>query len=1093
MFATVSSRFVSIPLFVLTIIAAGPAAAAGADDWPAAVDPLLARQLDRRVQPAAISRPMEDRGGDALVDVWIVLEDADIPRQWLTEAGVVIRTDLGGILTADAPADAVALLAGKPWVRSIEASRSMRHCLDASVPDIRANAVWDVLGAGNRGAGTVVGVIDSGIDYRHGDFRSDDGRSRVLAIWDQLDSSGPPPAGFQYGTLWGRESLDQNTCTHVPRRFHGTHVAGIAAGDGSETGNGRPPYQYVGVAPDASLLVANHEDNVRDTQIVDAVNWMIAEAAGRPLSVNMSFTAHYGPHDGSHTLDRALSQMVGPGIPGRVICAAAGNEGDDPIHAKTVLTGPSNGYYPYLRVRSPDDFEWAVIQAWVPASSSVSARLWVPADESASDYVITNWVSKNSRHVMEVDRGIFRGIAVTVDARRAPNPNNTAFNEISFVIEKNGTDADFAGTGFDLEFDGAGTPIEAWIAMAPPGVGFAANPNDALLIQPDSENTVGTPASAENVIGVASYVTKNAWTTVDGNVHEDSGAVIGEIAITSARGPMANGIRKPDLAAPGQYVAAAWETHIQPDYGNRRGQSLPDGKHFIDQGTSMASPHACGAAALLMQKNPSLDAAQIKQILIATASDRGAPGWDGRWGAGKLDVLAAWNAVPFAQAPTPAATPSAVPVPVPTPVPTVPVPAGTPLPAEWVYGFGGADLAQSGWKAIPGGFTGAPAGSVQTGAVAPGAFPDSGDLRGLILRASAGQVAFAHALEPLRTDGGPVILRAVVRADRPEAALSLAALKGNLSTGALADGSIGLRTDVSAAGYNAAPRAMVLMYQPDAGEIVTPAVQAAASPGGPPVSVIVERLEIYRPAAAGSIPGRLLMAELDAAVPATPIPPPSPVPWASPTPSPLPPATNTPPPAPTRTPTLAPTPTSSPAVQPTFTHTPAAPTTLPGGWRLLAGDPAGDTLSGGLDIAGVSILAEGGVVRFRVVFHQPFASDAFRRESFIEIFLDTDGNPGTGDESFGAEYSLSAGTDFLETEYAENLNQWSDPTGFGLWDLHPVGRPAAVSVSGPDTLEMAVNLADIGNPASLGIAVSSFNMNTFDFDECPDGGPARWP
>jgi subtilisin family serine protease len=69
----------------------------------------------------------------------------------------------------------------------------------------------DALGAAYRGRGVVVGIVDSGIDIFHPDFRdpADSTSSRILAIWDQLDDSGPAPIGYPYGTLYTRENIER--------------------------------------------------------------------------------------------------------------------------------------------------------------------------------------------------------------------------------------------------------------------------------------------------------------------------------------------------------------------------------------------------------------------------------------------------------------------------------------------------------------------------------------------------------------------------------------------------------------------------------------------------------------------------------------------------------------------------------------------------------------------------------------------------------------------------------------------------------------------------------------------------------------------
>ena len=874
--------------------------------------------------------------------------------------------------------------------------------------------------------------------------------------------------------------MDEKTCKHVPRRFHGTHVAGIAAGDGSETGNGQPAYQYVGVAPEANLLVVNHEDDVRDTQILDAVNWIMQTAGSSPVSINMSFGAHYGLHDGSYTLDQALNLLVGPGKAGKVISAAVGNEGNALIHAKTVLKKPVNDYSPYLRVWSPDDYSYALIQVWYPSNASVQSRLLIPKDEQSKQYVTTNWVAKNGRHVFEVNegifKGIFKGILVTLDGREAPCSANRNYNLITFILDKNNQNVNFAKFGFDLELNGPGTEIEAWLAFSPPGVAFERYPDDELQIQPDSECTISTPASAANVIGTASYVTKKQWITVDGNEHNDSSAIIGSIAESSGRGPLHNGTRKPDLAAPGQYIVAAWQSNIQPDYGTRRSQSVPDGKHFIDQGTSMASPHVCGAAALLLQKNPRLDADQIKQLLISSAHNENPAGWDGRWGAGKMDIKPAWDAAPV---------PSEIPTPGVTPV--VPSPTQSPLPQNsirplLVYEFNQNGIAGNGWAEIPGGFTHAAAGSAVTTSIPDLLFPSSKDKQGISVQVQDKQVVFLYAQTPVQTNGVPMLIRALVKANRPEVSITLAALKGNLQSSLGVDGSIATYMPATAKGYLNKERFLTLLYKPDGGNQFTPIIQVAAADHAPSVQVWIDKLEIYELAnTAINYPGYLFYSNWFAQG----------QPQATVTPF-------SPSPLPTWTPTLFVQPSFTPTWTPTSIPVPSpisTPTGISSGeWIVLGSDPSGDARNPSYDIKQLLIRLSGTDVTFRMVTNKPWANENTRKsQSTFEIALDTDNNKSTGDPFTGADYLLTAGIDFLTDEYRESICQWSDPDKLGFYDFYQIKNLQRIESPDLNTLDITISLADIGNPVSVQIFSSIFDQETFDKDVCPDVGSISYP
>ena len=89
------------------------------------------------------------------------------------------------------------------------------------------------------GRGVLVGLVDSGVDYRHLAFLTADGKSRILRLWDQ-GIPGNPPKGYATGTEYTNEEINEALSLSVQegRRLvpsedgsgHGTAVLGVAAG-----------------------------------------------------------------------------------------------------------------------------------------------------------------------------------------------------------------------------------------------------------------------------------------------------------------------------------------------------------------------------------------------------------------------------------------------------------------------------------------------------------------------------------------------------------------------------------------------------------------------------------------------------------------------------------------------------------------------------------------------------------------------------------------------------------------------------------------------------------------------------------------------
>jgi len=194
------------------------------------------------------------------------------------------------------------------------------------------------------GRGTLVAVLDSGIDYFHEDFRNRNGTTRISALWDQT-----------LGRIFTKEEINEALDTGsrgaarelVPSTDgsgHGTSVAGIAAGNGQESEGA-----YRGVAYESDLLVvklgnAREEGFPRTTELMRAVDFVVGRAVdmGMPLAVNISFGNTYGSHDGTGLLETFLDDI---GNYGRTtIVVGSGNEG--------AAAGHLSGNFPYVRGRA---------------------------------------------------------------------------------------------------------------------------------------------------------------------------------------------------------------------------------------------------------------------------------------------------------------------------------------------------------------------------------------------------------------------------------------------------------------------------------------------------------------------------------------------------------------------------------------------------------------------------------------------------------------------------------------------------------------------------------------------------------------------
>jgi len=541
-----------------------------------------------------------------------------------------IGSVIGDIATIDLPLNAVGALSQLPNIIYVEAARQVRSRLDVSVPATGATALrggtppnW----TGLTGKGVIVGIVDSGIDLNHADFKDPSGKSRVLFLWDQA-TSGKPPSGFTNGNECTKTMIDARSCSEVDPDGHGTHVAGIAAGSGSATGNGLPPFRYVGMAPQADLIVVSLDvTGSTDTAVLDGISYIQSKASalGRASVVNLSLGGDLGPHDGTSNFQRGLDNASGLG---KVIVGAAGNENGANIHASGIVTQSSATTVGFTLPAGDND---EILDLWYPGADQIGISLSngtcttpVVNPGGASPFDTPCGMIQISSSEINPDNGD-REIAVVLQRGSRPLTTGAWRAILSGIKITNGR--------FDGWFQFSGSSASS------------AQFTDHI----DNSITLTDVATATQPIAVAAYTTKISWTSLAGPVRDpDPTATVGEIAPFSSLGPrrscsrtaLCPKIQKPEITAPGKWIISSLsENAPRPDPA----AIDPDGVHVAHEGTSMSAPHVTGAVTLLLQAAPNATANQVKNALTTTASSdtftKTVP--NNAWGYGKLNVQAA--------------------------------------------------------------------------------------------------------------------------------------------------------------------------------------------------------------------------------------------------------------------------------------------------------------------------------------------------------------------------------------------------------------------------------------------------------------------
>jgi subtilisin family serine protease len=558
----------------------------------------------------------------------------------ILEVGGRVGTRLGPVVTAWVPMSGLRTLAGKTGVEYVEASTLLYPELDTSVPATRA----DLVHGGNynlRGQGVLVCIFDTGLDYTHDDFQNADGTTRVLYMWDQT-VSGTPPSGFGYGVEWTKSDIDAELGASPPGvvseqdlNGHGTHVAGIAAGNGLATGNSQPSEKYVGMAPEADLLIIKGgNDSFPTSNVIDGIAWAMAKAnqLGQPIVINLSIGGHSGAHDGTRTHEQAIAAAVGQG---KVVVASAGNSADDQIHDRVTLTG--SGVLDSMKVNiseytpaSGTSNDYVLFNIWYDGSASVTVSVTGP--DLTSTY--GPWISGSST----AGETQASGYVYANNASSGTDPRNGDKQMVlQFFDDVEGIEPSAGEWTIYYELaSGDSTHVDLWID---------GDTIDATVVGGGSGYTVSEPGTGTGEICVGSYITKKSWLAIDGGTWGWWSLTEGDISPFSSWGPTRDGRQKPDISAPGQGIMAALSTQMSSQPAEN--VTDPDGVHRLTQGTSMAAPHVTGAVALLLQAQPYLTASQVRDHLTNTAVRDGFTGGSANntWGHGKMDVKAAVDVV----------------------------------------------------------------------------------------------------------------------------------------------------------------------------------------------------------------------------------------------------------------------------------------------------------------------------------------------------------------------------------------------------------------------------------------------------------------
>ncbi|MDR1181402.1 MAG: S8 family peptidase [Bacteroidales bacterium] len=465
---------------------------------------------------------------------------------------------------------------------------------------------------GFTGKDIIIGFTDWGFDYTNPVFYDTTLTDyRILRAWDQYRNAGPAPEGFNYGTeLTGKDALLQAQCDTsnvYGYGYHGTHVASIAAGSGAET-----PYR--GVAYEANLLFVTI--SVSEQAILDAFLWMykVAQIEQKRLVVNMSWGLYYVDNmDGTGRVAQMIDSLSSLGV---VFVSSAGNNGDVFFHLPHTFS-PENDTLKSLIsfAGNGGDAQWGQSVSMLSSpNTAFSFGLQMLNSNNEPIAMSPFYHTETDNHYIDTFLIINSSDTVFYNAfiEKSNQYNNRP--QARFRIKSNQYQSALIVVSDSGDFH-AWNLIELSNGVGNWGGDFVSN-NIEGFSSGDAHYGIGAPAHVDCVISVAAHRSK---------VKNAAGRETeGDIAYFSSYGPTIDQRVKPEISAPGYQVIASVSSFTQPEIDrlsvvrsiNFQGRAY----NFIRlSGTSMSSPFVAGVAALVLQANPNLTPAQVKEILIQTA------------------------------------------------------------------------------------------------------------------------------------------------------------------------------------------------------------------------------------------------------------------------------------------------------------------------------------------------------------------------------------------------------------------------------------------------------------------------------------------
>ncbi len=460
------------------------------------------------------------------------------------------------------------------------------------------------------GSGIMIGILDTGIDYRNPIFQNIDGSTRIAGIWDQTIQDGTMPEDLDYGSEYTEEMINEALRSENPLEIvpsmdtegHGTFIASVAAG------NADLDNRFIGAAPESTLAVvklktaksylkdfyAIRQDAVcfQENDIMLALKYIngLARKRNMPLVLCIALGTNLGGHNGTSLLSALLDAYAS--TLNRSVVISSGNGAVQRRHFSHEFLNMNDVAEAEIRVE--EGVNGFVVELWTTVPNIMTVAFTSPSGER------TGYISFKQGYEYR-EEFLFDQTDVEVEYRLLLENNDS---QLIFMRFRNPSQGIWRISIKPVRIsDGR---FHLWL----PVPGFVTG--DVYFLQANPDTTLAEPGSSLVAMTVAFY-----------------NGIDNSVDINSGRGYTRDERIKPDYAAPGVMVTGAGLNN----------------EFVVRSGSSVSVGIAAGASALLMEwvirqtGSRGVNSSQIRNIILLGAEQRpGAENPNREWGYGTMDL-----------------------------------------------------------------------------------------------------------------------------------------------------------------------------------------------------------------------------------------------------------------------------------------------------------------------------------------------------------------------------------------------------------------------------------------------------------------------